>query len=288
MKYAHGQHAAYVLDKCRCEPCRLSNREYERARAQRIDPAYVGADAARQHVMFLREHSVGLKTIAKASGVPHGSLSKLIYGDPARNMGPSKRVRLATAERILAVMPTDAAGNSQQPAGPTWVLIDQMVAAGVPRAAIGRYLGQTAGSLQLARTTIDRRHVIKVKEMHARWLTGDIVLRARGHRNVSQPVAIRPPVRQPDYQDRSQILVELAEIIEARNEQPRRASAACRNRPPHIWFPGRGDRRCEAKAKQICAACLVRRECLSANLNEPSGVFGGMTASERKQLRTAA
>lgn len=67
---------------------------------------YVDAEPARQHVLELMRNGMGPVTIAKASGVPHGSISKLIYGDYRRKMAPSKRIRPATAERLLAVEPT--------------------------------------------------------------------------------------------------------------------------------------------------------------------------------------
>lgn len=67
---------------------------------------YVDAQPAREHVLRLRAAGVGPKRIAELSGVPHGSLAKLIYGDPRRNLAPSKRIRPQTEARILAVQPT--------------------------------------------------------------------------------------------------------------------------------------------------------------------------------------
>lgn len=34
MRYEHGTHAAYVLDRCRCDRCRQANKLYERDRAR--------------------------------------------------------------------------------------------------------------------------------------------------------------------------------------------------------------------------------------------------------------
>jgi hypothetical protein len=39
-RYKHGTHARYVLARCRCEPCRVSNREYEMDRQARRRPPY--------------------------------------------------------------------------------------------------------------------------------------------------------------------------------------------------------------------------------------------------------
>jgi hypothetical protein len=39
-RYKHGTHARYVLARCRCEPCRASNRAYEQDRVARRKPLY--------------------------------------------------------------------------------------------------------------------------------------------------------------------------------------------------------------------------------------------------------
>lgn len=283
MKYAHGQHAAYVLDKCHCEPCRLANRSYEKERAQRVAPAYVGADPARQHIRFLAEHGIGLKQICRISGVSQGGLTKLVYGSRTRGMGPSKRVRKETLDRILAVMPSHAAAGTRVDAGPTWVLIEEMIAAGVPKSRIAEQLGQKGPGLQLKRTTVSWRNAQAVKRLHTAWSNGELEL-ARRDRHGNTHTAT-PPVREPDYQDRAEILLDLAELLEARNEQSWRREAACRNRPPHIWFPARGDVKCAEAAKRICRACLVRDQCLSANLDARDGIFGGLSGRERRERR---
>ncbi len=40
-----------------------------------------------------------------------------------------------------------------------------------------------------------------------------------------------------------------------------------------------------AQAKSICAKCDVRAECIDTNLSERFGVWGGKTATERKDMR---
>jgi len=42
-----------------------------------------------------------------------------------------------------------------------------------------------------------------------------------------------------------------------------------------------------AAAKEICADCPARVQCLSVGLSERFGVWGGLDALERKQLRVA-
>lgn len=65
--------------------------------------------------------------------------------------------------------------------------------------------------------------------------------------------------------------------------------AACKDVPdPDIFYPERGHTGAEAKA--ICKACPVRAVCLEWALDtgEPYGVWGALTARERKELRRAA
>ena len=281
MVYDHGQNAAYALDRCRCEPCRRSNREAARDRARQIAPAYVDAAPARAHVRFLQANGLGLKTIAARSGVSHGALTKLIYGVNGRT--PSKRITPRNLERLLAVSPADAADCDYVDAAPTWQRINAMVDAGVPRARIAEALGTVVPALQVSRTRVHARTARTIKQLHTDWIEGRVTLQR--HDRYGNATVIAPPPRVPDYIDRSKILIDLCEVLERRNEEPWRVDAACRNRPPSIWFPTTKDDRLEAAAKRICRACLVRSQCLSANLAEPDGIYGGLNPAERRERR---
>jgi WhiB family redox-sensing transcriptional regulator len=70
--------------------------------------------------------------------------------------------------------------------------------------------------------------------------------------------------------------------------------AACHEMPSD-WFypapsetPARRDQR-ERDAKSVCAACVVRMECLAYALrsDERLGIWGGMTETERRDLVTS-
>ena len=56
---------------------------------------------------------------------------------------------------------------------------------------------------------------------------------------------------------------------------------------PDLFFPERGESVAEAKA--VCATCAVRAECLSFALehNERFGIWGGLSARERRTIRRA-
>jgi len=169
----HGSYVKYVVERCHCEPCRQANRAYERRRVRAIARPdedwcpYVDAQPAREHVRWLRTCGVGLKTVARLSGIPHGSLSKLMYGDPKRRMAPSKRIRPETARRILAVLPNHAAGAQKIPAAPTWRLLDKLIARGWTKAELARRLGQQGPGLQVAREAVRASTARKVEQLYS-------------------------------------------------------------------------------------------------------------------------
>lgn len=118
--HQHGTRAAYVLDKCRCEPCSKANSEAEtyreRQKAYGRYHKYVPAGPVREHVRTLMDAGMGLKTVSKRTGVATGTLSKLIYGVYAPGPGgrngrgdllrpPSRRVLRETAEKLYALDP---------------------------------------------------------------------------------------------------------------------------------------------------------------------------------------
>lgn len=110
VRHQHGTHVAYVQDRCRCTACSKANSDYERNRTRqhaygRFDQKWMPADEARTHIETLKAAGMGLRTIAKRSGVSESTLGKIIYGDPSRNMGPTKRIRHDTRDRILTVQP---------------------------------------------------------------------------------------------------------------------------------------------------------------------------------------
>lgn len=60
--------------------------------------------------------------------------------------------------------------------------------------------------------------------------------------------------------------------------------ALCAQTDPELFFPDRGGT--SAPAKQVCARCPVRAECLQDALDrgERFGVWGGMSERERRNL----
>lgn len=168
----HGTHAKYVVEKCRCEPCTKATRDYERQRVHAINRPdetwvpYVPAGPARRHVRALMALGIGPKTVAKLSGVPHGAISKLLYGD-YKGRRPSRRIRPETARRLLAVTPEMASGAQKVDAGPTWALLDDLIAKGWTRAELARRRGQKGPGLQVRRTKVRASTARAVERLHA-------------------------------------------------------------------------------------------------------------------------
>jgi WhiB family redox-sensing transcriptional regulator len=73
-----------------------------------------------------------------------------------------------------------------------------------------------------------------------------------------------------------------------------RDRAACVGTPSEMWFPtigGRGDRPATIAAKQLCALCDVRHECLEGALSMSEwadhGIRGGLNEHQRRLIRRA-
>lgn len=65
---------------------------------------------------------------------------------------------------------------------------------------------------------------------------------------------------------------------------PFAADALCAQTDPELFHPAKGEP--TAPAKRVCAACPVRAECREYALrrHEPHGVWGGLSARERRRI----
>lgn len=157
-QHAHATYACYVLDACRCPPCATAARDYERnrvrAHAYGRYAGLVDAEPARQHVEALTAAGVGLKRVAKVSGVAHGNLWKLMYGKrrPDGSMTPSRRVRWETAVRIMVVPIPDSptsttlSAGASVPAVGTRRRLQALLALGWSQSKLGERLGVEPGN----------------------------------------------------------------------------------------------------------------------------------------------
>jgi hypothetical protein len=293
----HGTQACYVFGEwggdskngCRCDACKDGNRARYYERKARVEPPLVSAGPAREHCRWLATQGVGLKQIVKASGVSQGAVWKLMYGKRQADgtQKPSKRIHPDLAAKILAVTPSQGAEGSRVPAGPVHEMVARLVAAGVPKVRIAERCGQ-GRSLQIGEQYVTRRTARTIADMVAELEAGTLVsVRYTRHGQIRlAPDAPEREDEDPQNTLRDHVTLALVELLEDRIDQNHwRREAACRGRPPWMFFPARGDHKSVAAAKKVCGACFVRAECLAANLHERDGVYGGLSARERRDLR---
>lgn len=311
----HGTHACYVWGPapgagkgCRCNECRTAHSDYEKTRARRTAPPYVDATEARAHVRDLMAHGVGLKTITKRAGLSHGAMSKLIYGDQTRGMAPTKRIRPATRDAILSVKRTDQADGARVPAGPTWKVIEHLLAEGWTKAAIARAIGQTTGGLQLSRDEVTAGNARAIAALL------DEPVPSRRSRHGLHPVPQASlAYAQVEGRENARRAAEAEQRADYRRKAAKRAaeeagttdpyelpdlygaagswmtSGPCRrpNVPSWLFFPAPGDQETIEAAKAICATCPVAAQCAAAGRGE-EGIWGGLTAEERQTAAVAS
>lgn len=267
---------------CRCGPCTDARRQYDKTQRRREAPAYVAAGPVREHIAFLSTEGLGWKTVAHAAGLHPSVVWKIVYGPADR--GPSKRVRHATAEKILAVTPADGADGSRIDAGPSWKIIRGLLAAGWTKAAISRAIGQDGKSLQLGTGQITRGNARAIAALEGQPPPAGVGSAWSKHHMATVEADSEEAVAPIDDRDRITLL--LVELLEARIDQAKwRARAACTGKETWMFFPSRGDNKTVQAAKAVCATCPVQAECLAAHRGERDGIFGGLSARERRSAR---
>lgn len=148
-RWEHGTRARYVAGRCRCDDCRLANREYAQRAALRkarggADPL-VPSDAARAHLLELSRADVGRRAVAAASDVSDTVLQLV-------RSGRKTQIRRSTEKRILEVDASARSDHARVPAGPTKAALKKLRALGMTKTAISMRLIGTEKPTQLGRT----------------------------------------------------------------------------------------------------------------------------------------
>lgn len=294
--YVHGPDPGSRPGGCRCGPCRRASTEAQRRDRARVAPPLVDATEVREHLAMLSAAGVGLKQVTKLTGVSGGHLTKILYGTPRADGArrpPAARVRPETRDRILAVMPSQAADSARTPGAPVWRNVDELLARGWTKAAIARAIGQGGPKLQLGRRFVEASNARAI-----RALLDEPVPPRRSRHGLH-------PVPQPVVDEREQ--ARRAAEAERRAMYRRRLApdgpapvelgswverGACRGDDVPTWmmFPSPNDRRVIAAAKAVCARCPVRGACADYAIaaDEGDGVWGGMTPAERARQAVAS
>ena len=287
----HGTRTKYVVDKCRCDDCRRACAEYQRELTARIAPAYVLAQPAREHVEHLMALGMGFKRVAEVAGVSPSAVAALLYGKKVgdKHRAPTKRIRPETAAALLAV-DFDPNDGAMVDATEMWRQVEELVAAGIPRTRIAERVRTDIGNLYGRGGKVTAARARIVAEMYAEFTSGTLVT-VRRSRHGDRTLTFDAVEHERDERlvdEYLRALGRLAEVFEKRNEQAQwRKDAACTGRPAWMWFPARGDVKTYKAAVRICRSCIVRTQCLEANLHERDGIFGGLGSGARQDIRAA-
>ncbi|WP_134740022.1 hypothetical protein [Nocardioides sp. 503] len=175
--HQHGTYACYTLDACRCEPCCVAVSVYETERVRQH--AYgrwnglVDAEPARIHVRRLMAAGMGLKRICAVADLSSGVIWKLLYGCPrvdGTRRPPQKRLRPATADRILAVE-LDLADGAKVATTDTARRLQALVALGWSMSKLGTRLGWTPGNFNPVVNGTQREVTVRTaKAVHSLYL----------------------------------------------------------------------------------------------------------------------
>lgn len=105
--HPHGDARRYRYSKCRCDKCRAANAREMNLYRMRVASGQhrpdVDAEPVRRHVQRLRREGLGVQRIAQLAGVSGQVLQALLYGHPSLGLPPSRKMRAANADKILAV-----------------------------------------------------------------------------------------------------------------------------------------------------------------------------------------
>jgi hypothetical protein len=183
MTRQHGTRARYVRGPdehdqpgkgCRCGDCCAANtaeanRKYRLQAYGQWQP-YVDAAPVRAHAENLMRQGLKPKRIALLADVAPLVVSELVHGNPAKNRPPSRRVRTATADAILAVRMTldDLPDAARVDATGTRRRIQALVAMGwsLSRLAGRSGMHRTNFSLLIHATGVRADTARKVRELY--------------------------------------------------------------------------------------------------------------------------
>jgi hypothetical protein len=189
----HGTRARYVWGPkgvdpehgCRCFECSSASVLYEKRRIaarRRGEAPFVDAEPARTHIMWLSAQGVGMNSVTAASGVGRTTILQI----KNRQL---RKIRPATARKILRVGVDAAQPRSRIPAGPTLAQLDDLVnVLGMTKRAVAAELGRKYLAIGRASTTVTKANADAVDALWRRKMAPRLAAR--------QLVAHRQAVRQ--------------------------------------------------------------------------------------------
>lgn len=134
---------------CRCFECSDAVYRYEKARRHlREDgiPAFIDATEVREHLLWLQSVGVGRRRVSQVTGIAMSTINAL-------RGGHRTRVRPETADKLMGVSLAMASPGTNIAGGPTFALVDELLAMGYSQTELCRRLGMRTRSLNLRRST---------------------------------------------------------------------------------------------------------------------------------------
>lgn len=156
-RYPHGTRARYVC-KCRCAPCRESNRLYYHERKRAEWNGLVPAGEVREYLRFLSGKGVGYKTVADAADVSKTCLAAVLRGE-------KQFMRAQSVKRILAVDQGAIADHALVSSKGTWIKIRALLNEGFTKKELARRIGKKSPALQLGRRKITAINASRVERL---------------------------------------------------------------------------------------------------------------------------
>lgn len=149
---------------CRCFECSDAVYRYERARRHAREagvPAFYDATEVREHLLWLRSVGVGRRRISQVTGIAVSTIKAL-------RDGHRTRVRPETADKLMGVSLAMASPGTNIPGGPTFALVDELLAMGYTQTELCRRLGMRTRGLNLRRDTglITAGRAERIRRLH--------------------------------------------------------------------------------------------------------------------------
>lgn len=162
----HGTVAAYRAG-CRCFACYEAKCAYQRAFERHGRPYTTDAFAAREHLLVLQAHGIGLKAAAQLSGLGPSCIRDV-------RTGKQRRIRKATEQAILAVCTDDRLDGQRVPKAEALAIVERLHEYGIGKGEIARIIGLD-GELHV---TTKRRKYVTVRTLRKLQVARLLLIRA--------------------------------------------------------------------------------------------------------------
>lgn len=153
-RHEHGTRQAYVIDQCRCRPCRdalsaIRRQENKLKAYGRYDVGRVPIEPIQEHIRHLQANGISVKQLAKLTGLSLSTLGAIIWGRHERAGQTYTRVTKPTAAKILAIQPRPESMAAGRPIDATGTRrrLQALMTLGYSKQELGRRLQVTPSNM---------------------------------------------------------------------------------------------------------------------------------------------